>query len=773
MSQTIGELTVKILLETAKAESSAGKLGGALRSVEVDAKASSQATKTLADKFVTLGLALGGVREVSSRISDTIRTMFGVFRQVNQSYQSFLSSARQLEATSKLTGANINVLRSTSSDLQSQFSLNANEANSLTIELTKLGQKAGDVSKVKQSVSALLDLGAGQGLNLEQTLVAVKQAVLGIDEGTDKLFQKNPSVLYEEYGRTIGKTVGKMSDQEKSQALLNALLDSGGKLTGQYSDYLNTAAGKQQLLNTRLEQAKITLGQQLNPAMLQLLDIANGLVRSFSSADSSSQELVIRLGLIGIAVTKLAPLIISLDKTFNTFGATVNNVSRSVPQSFGKIGTSAIGVFGKGGLVVTALLATLSIIDSILDKIEERKKEHDELMSRPTPAPTIPSGYKSENGVLVPDSSPSIINFETYKKASQEQGTQDPNFKPNSTKEEKVEKKGGSRLSNTKELNEQLNEEILLLREIAEVEKKIAANQDNIGALKDLNKELHELQKQLQYVKTGVEAIDFSNQLEGVSRSPDAMKEMLRDEKEKRIENEKEALGEIEKLKIEAITNTRKRQLAQFEYERQIALKEIEAMKIEEAIKARLRGLVNAKYDALINLEPESKADAIFNQSLSLASQISSVLGIGAETFAGKLLSGLQQGLSLANSFASLLSLILGSGSGGIFGMLGIKFASGGSVPGAGSGDTVPAMLTPGEFVIRKSVVGKLGTGFFEWLNGGGMLSSMVGKYANGGLVSQQSGGPAQVYIINPKLRGNDIELALKRTNKINSRRLT
>ena len=36
-------------------------------------------------------------------------------------------------------------------------------------------------------------------------------------------------------------------------------------------------------------------------------------------------------------------------------------------------------------------------------------------------------------------------------------------------------------------------------------------------------------------------------------------------------------------------------------------------------------------------------------------------------------------------------------------------FASGGVVPGHGNGDTVPAMLTPGEFVIRKSSVKKLG----------------------------------------------------------------
>lgn len=54
-----------------------------------------------------------------------------------------------------------------------------------------------------------------------------------------------------------------------------------------------------------------------------------------------------------------------------------------------------------------------------------------------------------------------------------------------------------------------------------------------------------------------------------------------------------------------------------------------------------------------------------------------------------------------------------------------IKFAKGGMVPGTGNGDTVPAMLTPGEFVIRKSSVKKLGA---ENLAG-------INKYGIGGKV--------------------------------------
>lgn len=82
-------------------------------------------------------------------------------------------------------------------------------------------------------------------------------------------------------------------------------------------------------------------------------------------------------------------------------------------------------------------------------------------------------------------------------------------------------------------------------------------------------------------------------------------------------------------------------------------------------------------------------------------------------------------------------------------------FNTGGAVPGSGSSDTVPAMLTPGEFVIRKSVVNTLGTNFFRALNNGLSLNRLnlpslsvpeikvpnVQHFATGGMVQEIGGG--------------------------------
>lgn len=61
--------------------------------------------------------------------------------------------------------------------------------------------------------------------------------------------------------------------------------------------------------------------------------------------------------------------------------------------------------------------------------------------------------------------------------------------------------------------------------------------------------------------------------------------------------------------------------------------------------------------------------------------------------------------------------------------------SSGGLIPGSGTMDTVPAMLTPGEFVIQRKIVQALGPDFFHNLNSGidmAGITAMTKKIAGG-----------------------------------------
>ena len=72
-------------------------------------------------------------------------------------------------------------------------------------------------------------------------------------------------------------------------------------------------------------------------------------------------------------------------------------------------------------------------------------------------------------------------------------------------------------------------------------------------------------------------------------------------------------------------------------------------------------------------------------------------------------------------------------------------FNKGGTVPGSGNTDTVPAMLTPGEFVMSKDAVQKWGVNTLEGMNaaGGGTNIPSFGRYSGGGMVMGY--GPGQI----------------------------
>jgi TP901 family phage tail tape measure protein len=88
-------------------------------------------------------------------------------------------------------------------------------------------------------------------------------------------------------------------------------------------------------------------------------------------------------------------------------------------------------------------------------------------------------------------------------------------------------------------------------------------------------------------------------------------------------------------------------------------------------------------------------------------------------------------------------------------------FARGGYVPGSGNRDTVPAMLMPGEFVIRKKAVEKLGAGNLNRMNqyaSGGRIQKFalgghVQRFENGGKTKKVSGDIVDIANDYPSLR--------------------
>ena len=94
-----------------------------------------------------------------------------------------------------------------------------------------------------------------------------------------------------------------------------------------------------------------------------------------------------------------------------------------------------------------------------------------------------------------------------------------------------------------------------------------------------------------------------------------------------------------------------------------------------------------------------------------------------------------------------------------------MNFNTGGTVPGSGNKDTVPAMLTPGEFVMSKGAVQKWGASTLAGMNaaGGGTNKPTMGRYRTGGMASDDAAGMDMDAMVN--LMMNDMKLHYGITN--------
>jgi hypothetical protein len=93
-------------------------------------------------------------------------------------------------------------------------------------------------------------------------------------------------------------------------------------------------------------------------------------------------------------------------------------------------------------------------------------------------------------------------------------------------------------------------------------------------------------------------------------------------------------------------------------------------------------------------------------------------------------------------------------------------FGPGGGVsgPGTGTSDSIPAMLSNGEYVIRAASVQAIGVPMLDKINklaSGGMVSYDIPKYSSGGRVRFNDGGLASsagaLYNINVELNGTNL----------------
>ena len=188
-----------------------------------------------------------------------------------RAYDEYAASNQRLSAQSKLTGVSITDLEKAAKRARDEFNLGVAVANDAAVTTAKYASRAGDATKQNELLAAALNLGAASGLNAADSMQALEMGLRGQDEGFDKLLGKNPSTIWKEYADANDLAVGKMTDTQKRMAELTAVVDAGNKVGNVYNERLQTGAGQQEVMNNKLENAKIAFGAAIQPVRILIV----------------------------------------------------------------------------------------------------------------------------------------------------------------------------------------------------------------------------------------------------------------------------------------------------------------------------------------------------------------------------------------------------------------------------------------------------------------------------------------------------------------------
>jgi hypothetical protein len=352
MADPVKKISIKLTLDGGE------QVNAVLDATEDNLAALKDAIKQASDGQDGLNTQLLNFNQRLAAVQQSAALLQQTFGAAVGSYDALTQSQNRLTAASKLANIELDELQDIARQSRESFGFSERQANDFTIALAKLTAKAGDTSKTADAIGALLNVAAAQGLNAEQALQAINQAILGIDEGTDKLFQKNPSVIYKEYADAIGTTVGKLTDQQKAQALLAATMQASEIVGDTYTKFLETGAGMQADLTARTEEFHARVGALIREALGPLLQSGISVLELFARSPEGLQTTIISLGSVAAVTTLLARQGIKLTVDF----AAMRTMLATLP------GTASIATLSLSGLS-TALGVAARTVQSFLVSI--------------------------------------------------------------------------------------------------------------------------------------------------------------------------------------------------------------------------------------------------------------------------------------------------------------------------------------------------------------------------------------------------------------------
>lgn len=186
--------------------------------------------------FGAATLAIGGAVAGFKTFSDA----------ADAAIQKSIESARAqrlLSSAATELGVTYDELNEKNKKYAEQAGLSNIAASNLTSQIARLARGTGQPENLDRIYKSFLDLGAARGIGGNELENLIGTILSGQDEGLNRLGLPDPSKLYAQYASQIGKTSDELTQFERVQAAVNAVMQKGEIFAGANAAKMNSLEG--------------------------------------------------------------------------------------------------------------------------------------------------------------------------------------------------------------------------------------------------------------------------------------------------------------------------------------------------------------------------------------------------------------------------------------------------------------------------------------------------------------------------------------------------
>ena len=222
-----------------------------------------------------------------------------------------------------------------------------------------------------ETMTVLMEVARLKGQNMGLTTTqAFNDIATGIGRGSPLILDNLGITIklgeaQENYAKELGKTVATMTDAEKKQALLNAVLKQGREELAATGEVQLTASEQLQQMSATMDDLKSTIGEALAPAFIALGESIAGTLEKFAKFAAENPATVRAIFTLTTAIAGLAFALGSAGVAYIAFtAATAKATAALIPFGL-TLGAVLLPLAGLVAVIGAATVAYSLISDSI------------------------------------------------------------------------------------------------------------------------------------------------------------------------------------------------------------------------------------------------------------------------------------------------------------------------------------------------------------------------------------------------------------------------